>query len=382
MDRLRDFDGYCADCLDFSVPIHAVGYTKSHEPSPLWLLSNATHGTYVSLTNEWNQLRGKSSVRTIWLKYRPSFNIVYLLPDACAGILGGLMSIAMTSVKLSLAATVPEFRIRRIQGAQSTIISTDGHSSEIELGHLVSGSKIEVLIDMERERVPHRDELGEPSDEEAHSPAHSQAHSAGSSLHKVKKTGSFTNGEVQTADSNLNQLWEEGALDEIPLLTVDCQYMDPFAGRQIARLSDPRLLMVTLSSSQPSKQSSAPDILRRKAELLASESMTRAVLLVSRNNWPQARRIISETSKILAFNLSNAMNSIPNSLQRATPSAVRKETEARLTTHLYSAILEDLDVLSEGCEEEVKEVFEREQRTYSAQQVGRFSFSSVCACMY
>jgi hypothetical protein len=292
------------------------------------------------------------------------------------------MSIAMTSVKLSLAATVPEFRIRRIQGAQSTIISTDGHSSEIELGHLVSGSKIEVLIDMERERNPHRDELGEPSDEEAHSPAHSQAHSAGSSLHKVKKTGSFTNGEAQTADSNLNQLWEEGALDEIPLLTVDCQYMDPCAGRQIARLSDPRLLMVTLSSSQPSKQTSAPDILRRKAELLASESMTRAVLLVSRNNWPQARRIISETSKILAFNLSNAMNSIPNSLQRATPSAVRKETEARLTTHLYSAILEDLDVLSEGCEEEVKEVFEREQRTYSAQQVGRFFLSPVYACTY
>ena len=270
------------------------------------------------------------------------------------------MSIAMTSVKLSLAATVPEFRIRRVQGAQSTIISTDGHSSEIELGHLVSGSKIEVLVDIERARNPHRDELGEPSDEEAHSPAHSQAHSAGSSLHTVKKAGSFTNGESQTADFNLNQLWEEGALDEIPLLTVDCQYMDPSAGRQIARLSDPRLLMVTLSSSQPSRQTSAPDILRRKAELLASESMTRAVLLVSRNNWPQARRIISETSKILAFNLSNAMNSIPNSLQRATPSAVRKETEARLTTHLYSAILEDLDVLSEGCEEEVKEVFERE----------------------
>jgi hypothetical protein len=44
--------------FNYSVPIHAVGYTKSHEPSPLWLLSNATHGTYVSLTNDWNQLRG------------------------------------------------------------------------------------------------------------------------------------------------------------------------------------------------------------------------------------------------------------------------------------------------------------------------------------
>ena len=279
------------------------------------------------------------------------------------------MSIVMGSVKLSLSATVPDFRIRRIQGAQSTMISSDGHSSEIELGHLVSGSKIEILVDMERERSGPRDENSEPSDEETHSPAHSQSHSTGSSLHKVKKTGSFTNADPHSADSNLNQLWEEGALDEVPLLAVDCQYMDPSARRQIARLSDPRLLMITLSASQPTKQVAAPEILRRKAELLASESMTRAVLLVSRNNWTQARRIISETSKILAFNLSNAMNSIPNTLQRATPSAIRKETEARVTTHLYSAILEDLDVLGEGCEEEVKEVFERDQRTYSAQQV-------------
>lgn len=278
------------------------------------------------------------------------------------------MSIVMASVKLSLAATVPEFRIRRIQGAQSTVISTDGHSSEIELGHLVSGSKIEILVDMERERSGSREENSEPSDDDAHSPAHSQTHSAGSSLHRVKKTGDFTNAEPHSADSNLNRLWDEGAVDEIPLLSVDCQYMDPSARRQIARLSDPRLLMVTLANSQPSKQAAAPEILRRKAELLASESMTRAVLLVSRNNWSQARRIISETSKILAFNLSNAMNSIPNTLQRATPSAIRKETEARVTTHLYSAILEDLDVLGEGCDEEVKEVFERDQRTYSAQQ--------------
>lgn len=54
-----------------SVPIHAVGFTKSHEPSPLWLLSNATHGTYVSLTHDWNQLRGESwsrdcAVRSRW----------------------------------------------------------------------------------------------------------------------------------------------------------------------------------------------------------------------------------------------------------------------------------------------------------------------------
>jgi hypothetical protein len=281
------------------------------------------------------------------------------------------MSISMTSVKLSISAKIAEFKVRKVQGAQHSMISSDGKTADIDLGHLVSGSKVEVLVDMERKPSSSEDGSGDHSEDDAHS----QSHSVGSSLRRIQKSGSFTNVDALSADSHLNQMWEEGALDDLPVLAVDCQYTDPAAGRQIARLSDPRLLIVTISSSKAGKQIALPSIVRRKAELLASESITRAILLVSRNNWSQARRVISETSKILAFNLSNAMNAIPTHSAHGTPSAVRKEAEARATSQLYSAILEDLDILGDGCEEELKDVFDREHRTHSAQQVS-FRLSS------
>lgn len=275
------------------------------------------------------------------------------------------MSIAMTSVKLSLGAPTLQFKIKRIQGPQEALIATEGRSAEVSLGSLVSGSKIEILVEMERSLSS-----GEDTDlsEDSRLSPKSQSESVG--FDSIKKTTSFTTGQgsVSTSSHSKESL-RETIMDDLPILSVDCQYTDPAAGRQIARLIEPRLLMVTVSSSRPAKTLTAPELLRRKAELLAGESMTRACLTVSRNNWAQARKILSETSKILALNLSNAMNAAPSSAHHMTPTMQRKEVEARATTCLYTAILEDLDVLTEGCEQESKEIFDCDHRTYAAQQV-------------
>jgi hypothetical protein len=36
----------------YSIPIHALGYGKAHDPSPLWMLSNNTNGSY-TFVKEW-----------------------------------------------------------------------------------------------------------------------------------------------------------------------------------------------------------------------------------------------------------------------------------------------------------------------------------------
>lgn len=40
-----------------SVPIHAVGWGKSHDPSTLWVLSNHTKGTYTSVPEFYDLVR-------------------------------------------------------------------------------------------------------------------------------------------------------------------------------------------------------------------------------------------------------------------------------------------------------------------------------------
>jgi hypothetical protein len=108
------------------VPIHTIGWGRSHDPSSLWLLSNHTSGTYTFIKE------------------------FYDLRDTLAGILGSILSIACTNVKLHLS--VPErrwFRIRKVAGTPGAVVSSTGKDVDISLGELRWGERRDILVEVE-----------------------------------------------------------------------------------------------------------------------------------------------------------------------------------------------------------------------------------------
>lgn len=90
-----------------NMPVHSIGYGKSHDPSPLWMVSNHTNGTY-TFVREWYHLR-----------------------DSLAGIIGGLLSVAMTNMKLHLNCQENDFRVIKVSGTSQAVISS--HGKEVDM---------------------------------------------------------------------------------------------------------------------------------------------------------------------------------------------------------------------------------------------------------
>jgi hypothetical protein len=159
-------------------------------------------------------------------------------------------------------------------------------------------------------------------------------------------------------------MYEEALIDEVPVTEVDCSFHDPAAGRSVARLAHPVLLTVAIlpSSSPPSSSPADPTIVRRRMELLASDMVTRSLLIASRKNFGHATRILKETKRII--------ETITDGL-RATQSGVarsKREVQTAYAVEGLQAIVADVDTLIDGLEEH-KELFERDHRNYGAQQV-------------
>lgn len=90
-----------------NVPIHSFGYGRSHDPASLWLMSNHTSGTY-TFVKDWYDLR-----------------------DCIAGCVGGMMSIGLLNMKLHMKIVDGHrFRIRKVSGGPSSILSSDAQSQD------------------------------------------------------------------------------------------------------------------------------------------------------------------------------------------------------------------------------------------------------------
>jgi len=171
-------------------------------------------------------------------------------------------------------------------------------------------------------------------------------------------------------------------IDEVPVFEVDGSFFDPAAAKQVSRLAHPVLLTVTLMpisarSAAASSQQPASDavIVRRRMELLASDMVTRALVLVSRKNYQQAQRIITETTRILNTVLRDISQSLP------PPSSSRlggggggmggarnrKEVLTFEAVRALQAMLQDLQILTDALEENV-DIFAHDQRNFGAQQ--------------
>jgi len=322
------------------VPIHSFGYGRSHDPSSLWLVSNRTSGTY-TFVKDW-----------------------YDLQDCVAGCVGGMMSIGLLDMKLHLKVVDNyHFKIRKVSGGRQPSLSADGQSVDIDVGELRYGEKKEILIELERDNN-NQQRLAQQR------AGHHRAMNATDQF--VQSLGL----EALTIDDDEDPDFEDGMMDglidEVPVLEVDGSFFDPAAAQNVPRLVHPVLLTISLlpGSQNSQKRLSAvsdPLVVRRRMELLASDMITRALVLVSRQNIPQAQKILDETKRILHTVLQTVSRCLPPHTN-GSGSRNSKELLALAAVRTMQAILQDLQLLSEALEDNV-ELFAHDQRNFGTQQV-------------
>lgn len=336
------------------------------------------------------------------------------------------MSIAVTNMKIHLSSHGNEFKIRKVSGAAQHVLAPDGKHVDIELREVRHGERKEILIELELD-VP---TPGSASNEGRDSSSRSSSASRGghqtesssddSSLvppsrshHLGVNTSPVRSGRApaiprsmsstSTSLGDVTRLGEAlyassgsataAQIEDLPVLDLDCSFTDPSAAKSCTRLAKPLLLTLTLLSpastahssfpDPPSTTSSEPLIVRRRMELLVSDMMTRSLLLVAKGNHTQAQRLMGETRMIVRTVVNTLLDQLASSNAAAATAASayasstsiakseRKDAANRATILVLEAILQDVELVLEGLEEESRPFFERETRCFTAQQVSR-----------
>ena len=343
-----------------NVPIHSFGYGRSHDPASLWLISNHTSGTY-TFVKDWYDLR-----------------------DCLAGCIGGMMSIGLMNMKLHLKIVDGNrFRIRKISGGPLAILSSDGRDVDVEVGELRYGERKEMLVELELDNSDVRESPLSPNG--AHSP---RSLNATDVFNQRMGLDALSIGDLP----DLSEGMMDRMIDEVPVFEVDGAFFDPNAAKHVSRLAHPVLLTVTLlpasANGGPGRPrtpggpgsggASDPVIVRRRMELLASDMITRMLVLVSRRNVPQAQKLMSETRRILHTVLQSVTQALPppardgvnggGMVVNAGSARNRKEILALSAVRAIQAIMHDLQILSEALDEQA-DMFALDQRNFGAQQV-------------
>lgn len=323
-----------------NIPIHSFGYGRSHDPASLWLISNHTGGIY-GFVKDWYDLR-----------------------DCLAGCIGGMMSIGLLNMKMHIKIVDGQrFRIRKISGGPSAILSSDGRDIDVDVGEVRYGERKEMLVELELDN----------------SDALRVAATRGGAQRALSATEQFHQSmgldALSISDSaDLADGMMDGMIDEVPVLEVDGSFFDPAAAKTVSRLGHPVLLTVTLlpqsnSASRIPTPQSDPVIVRRRMELLASDMITRALVLVSRKNYAQAQKLLGETRRILHTVLQNVTQTLPPPMPGRESGTTRNRKELLTLSAVRSiqSILQDMQMLAEALEDNV-ELFGHDQRNFGAQQ--------------
>jgi hypothetical protein len=320
-----------------------------------------------------------------------------------AGVVGGVVSIAATSVRLHIAVLDQRsFRIRKVTGSPGAVVSKSGADVDIDLGELRFGDKRELLVEVEME-LPHKstrqagDRVGLGL---GLKPGSSSGGEGPSTISTA--TDEFFKTCVGLSGADLEEygasdLYEDeydSMPDEVPLFEVNVAYRDPAAGKSVARLNNtPTLLTVTvkppsqspagvsvLGSTMPSSAllvGSNVDITRRRLELLTSDMLSRALLLMTRRNDQQAVRLLEETKRIIETIAQGTLSSIQDGgigspISTTTPHGAG--SFARPSSHMQAVVyarrslqacLECVHAGLEGCAERIR--FETQERYAAAQ---------------
>jgi hypothetical protein len=296
----------------------------------------------------------------------------YQLRDCLAGCIGGLLSISTTNLKLHL--NVPErrwFRIRKVGGVPNAIVSSDGKDVDIELGELRYGEKREMLVEVEmcgaRGSSPARDDEEHPFQTSLDSPQTKGKQSFATATDEFFLRSTGLN-PLTLDDANFYEDEFDGLIDECPLFEVQASFRDPMAGKLVSRLPYPVLLTITVTpppdeGNQEPPLVSDPAIVRRRMECLVADMLLRSLLLMSRQNAGQARRVLSETKRIL----STIIAGLPAMTTRSGPKG-RKSTQQALAHSVLVACLEDVEVLIEGTHVQEGVKFDTSLRNFATQQ--------------
>lgn len=280
-----------------------------------------------------------------------------------AGCVGGLMSVGILNMKLHIKIVDGHrFRIRKVSGGPNAILSSDGHDVDLEVGEVRYGERKEMLVELELDNSESVGRVNGRGD-------------AGRTLNATDQFVQRMGLDALSLDdsSDFAEGMMDRMIDEVPVFEIDGSFYDPAAFKNVSRLAHPVLLTVTLMPATGSRprtpaQGSDPVILRRRMELLASDMITRALVLVSRKNYQQAAKIMGETRRILHTVLQSITQSLPPPSQNGSAARNRKEILTLSTVRALQAVLTDMQVLAEALEDNV-DVFAHDQRNFGAQQV-------------
>ncbi|GAA5826870.1 hypothetical protein JCM11251_002136 [Rhodosporidiobolus azoricus] len=336
-----------------NVPIHAIGYGRSHDPSSLWLLSNHSGGSYLFVKE------------------------FYDLRDALAGCVGGILSIAATQVRLHIK--VPEtryFRIRKVSGTPGAIVSRTGTDVDVEIGELRFGERKDLIVEVEMSLAEYGAQSGRGPRERDEQGQHEVEFATATDAFFLSKVGINPSALDDYHSSSLYDDQYDDMPDEAPLFEVNAAYRDPAAGKSISRLNhSPCLLTITVNPPSSSHTrhptpTSAPEIVRRRMELLVSDMLSRALLLMTRRNDAQAARLLEETKRIISTISSTLIPPSSSSTSGSIISLGRRGSAAHAATALthktLTALAEDIDAVHEACLN--RELFDTSGRYLAAQQ--------------
>ena len=125
------------------------------------------------------------------------------------------------------------------------------------------------------------------------------------------------------------------------------------------------------SGSERPQPTSAPDIVRRRMELLSSDMRSRALLLMTRRNDSQAKRLLEETKRIIStisasLHTGPPLSSTSSQLQPPRSNGRRGSVAQSLAQQTLQACAEDVGKVLEGCLQ--RDDFESHMRYTAAQQ--------------
>lgn len=331
-----------------NAPIHSFGYGRSHDPASLWLMSNHTSGTY-TFVNDWYDLR-----------------------TCLAGCIGGMMSIGSMNMKLHLKVVDGNrFRIRKASGGPSSIVASDGRNVDVDVGELRYGERKEMLIEVELDNTDAFQQNNSRRARRTMNATERFNQSLGLDAESIEDVGDLTDGMM------------DRMIDEVPVFEIDGSFYDPAVAKHVSRLAHPVLLTVTLlpagGNTSARQQSARSDtvIVRRRMELLGSDMITRALVLVSRKNYPAAQKIMNETKRIMHAVLQQVSQSLPPPSSNGTMVRNRKEQLTLACVRVLQAILQDMQTLSDALEENM-DLFAHDQRNFGAQQVSSGLLRAQC----